>query len=328
MQKLVSRIGITGLSALAITLGISQFASINSSQALDRPRIAPPSQWRDLQQPNYLYPGDGAIYYSFVTKNGSKAHLLVINYKSGKWQLRPFVADATATVAETAQKFGAAASVNGGYFNLSDGVSTSYVTIDGKEAASPRTNEALVKNPKLANFLDTIFNRSEIRFLEDKKHQTAIDIAQHNAPIPEGMKLINALQAGPQLLPKLTEKEEAFIRTESDGKEADSISCLKPAARTAIGITDDGNALLLCVAGPGQEEGSPGLTLKALAELLSSLGCTKAINLDGGTSTSMYVRLRPTAEDQPTAPPQGNSVVNKTPATKVKSTLLVLPGKS
>lgn len=326
MQKLISRVGITGLSALAITLGISQFA-MNSSQALDRPRIAPPSQWRDLQQPNYLYPGDGAIYYTFTTKNGSKAHLLVINYKTGKWQLRPFVNDGTATVSETGEKFGAGAAVNGGYFNLSDGVSTSYVVIDGKEVANPRTNDALIKNPKLTNFLDTIFNRSEIRFLEDKKHQASIDIAPHNAQVQEGTRIVNALQAGPQLVPKLTDKDEAFVRTESDGKEVDSISCLKPAARTAFGITDDGNILLLCVAGPGQDEGSPGLTLKALADLMSSLGCIKAINLDGGASTGMYARLRPTAEDQPTTPPQGKTVLGKNPETKVKSALLVLPGK-
>ncbi len=325
-MQLFSKVGITVLSALAVTIGITQFAS-NSSHALDRPRIAPPSQWRDLQQPNYLYPGDGAIYYTFTTKNGSKAHLLVVNYKTGKWQLRPFVNDSTATVGETAEKFGAAAAVNGGYFNLSDGVSTSYVVIDGKEATNPKTNEALIKNPKLANFLETIFNRSEIRFLEDKKHQPYIDIALRNSPIPEGTKLISSLQAGPQLLPKLTEKEEAFVRTESDGKEADSISCLRPAARTAIGITDDGNALLLCIAGPGQEEGSPGLTLKALADLMASLGCTKAINLDGGTSTSMYVRLRPEAADQPTMPPRGKTVLTKLPETKVKSAILVMPGK-
>lgn len=327
MQKLVSRVGITTLSALALSLGLAQFASINSSQALDRPRIAPPSQWRDLQQPSYLYPGDGAIYYTFTTKNGSKAHLIVVNYMSGKWQLRPFVNDSTATVSETGEKYGAAAAVNGGFFNLSDGASTSYVTIDGKEVANPKTNDALIKNPKLANFLDTIFNRSEIRFLEDKKHQTTIDIAAHNAAVPEGMKLVNALQAGPQLLPKLTEKEEAFVRTEADGKEADSISCLKPAARTAIGITDDGNMLLLCIAGPAQEEGSPGLTLKALADLMSGLGCTKAINLDGGTSTSMYVRVRPTASDQPTMPPQGKLAIGKSPETKVKSAMLVMPVK-
>lgn len=321
----VSRIGITALSALAISLGLTQFAA-NTSHALDRPRIAPPSQWRDLQQPNYLYPGDGAIYYSFTTKNGSKAHLLVVNYKSGKWQFRPFVNDSTQTVSETAEKYGAAAAVNGGYFNLSDGVSTSYVVVDGKEVANPKMNDALIKNPKLSSFLDTIFNRSEIRMLEDKKHQTTIDIAMHNAPVAEGMKLVNSLQAGPQLLPKLTEREEAFVRTE-DGKEMDSISCLKPAARTAFGITDDGNALLLCVAGPGQEEGSPGLTLKALADQMASLGCTKAINLDGGTSTDMWVRLRPTAADQPTTPPQGKTAIGKNPETRVKSALLVMPGK-
>ncbi len=55
------------------------------------------------------------------------------------------------------------------------------------------------------------------------------------------------LGGGPQLLPKLTAKEEAFIRVGNDGKQVDSIGCNKTAARTAIGITVDDHFLILCL---------------------------------------------------------------------------------
>lgn len=43
------------------------------------------------------------------------------------------------------------------------------------------------------------------------------------------------------------------------------------------------------VAVDGREGSSVGLTLGELAGFMKSLGCTNAINLDGGGSTVMYV---------------------------------------
>ena len=57
--------------------------------------------------------------------------------------------------------------------------------------------------------------------------------------------------------------------------------------RTAIGYTKDNDLVLVAV--DGREGSSIGLTLKELATLMKDLGCTNAINLDGGGSTVMYV---------------------------------------
>lgn len=57
--------------------------------------------------------------------------------------------------------------------------------------------------------------------------------------------------------------------------------------RTAIGYTADNN--LIIVTADGREGSSIGMTLTELANLMKSLGCVNAINLDGGGSTVMYV---------------------------------------
>lgn len=56
--------------------------------------------------------------------------------------------------------------------------------------------------------------------------------------------------------------------------------------RTAAGITEDGKLILLVADGRGSN-GSAGYTLSELADKLISLGCTDALNLDGGGSTCM-----------------------------------------
>jgi len=131
------------------------------------------------------------------------------------------------------------------------------------------------------------------------------------------------LQAGPQLLPSVRDREEAFVRIEPDGKEVDSIGCRRQAARTAFGITDEGYAMMICVSPNHQDSESHGLTLVELSDLLKKLGCTQAINLDGGASTTMFVRLRTAAADSPLAVTPGPVVCGRTPETKVKSVLLL-----
>lgn len=57
--------------------------------------------------------------------------------------------------------------------------------------------------------------------------------------------------------------------------------------RSAIGYTKENNLIMVAV--DGREGSSVGLTLYELANLMYSLGCINAINLDGGGSTVMYV---------------------------------------
>ena len=57
--------------------------------------------------------------------------------------------------------------------------------------------------------------------------------------------------------------------------------------RTAIGYTKDN--VLIIVTVEGRKEGSSGVTLNELAKIMQDLDCYEAINLDGGSSTVMYM---------------------------------------
>ncbi|MBI2813358.1 MAG: phosphodiester glycosidase family protein [Opitutae bacterium] len=60
--------------------------------------------------------------------------------------------------------------------------------------------------------------------------------------------------------------------------------------RTAAGVTADGRTLILLAIDGRQPGHSLGVTLPELADLMIELGATEAVNLDGGGSTSFYLR--------------------------------------
>ncbi|CAN5255055.1 hypothetical protein BH10CYA1_BH10CYA1_51020 [soil metagenome] len=273
------------------------------------------TSWKDLSPSERMKKADGLQYFEFKTADGSNAFLLVVDLTKKTWQIKPVVNKPTATTTATTRRVQAIASVNGAFFNLTNGESTSYVTVSGQLLCDPHKNKALTENSKLKPFLESIYKRSELRILKDKSGKLELSIAPHFTPVPRDRTILHAIQAGPQLLPNITDKEEAFVRTEADGKVVDSIGVNKPAARTAIGITENGHyALLLCVASKRQDEFSAGLTLAELAGLMKKLGCVEALNLDGGTSTTMSAQLSDATI---------HMVCGREPETLVKSTLSV-----
>ncbi len=290
-------------------------ASCGAVQAVENKNLSNIPKWTDLKPSERMKPLNGLQYFEFKTANGSNAFLLVVDLSKKKFHIKPVVNKPTSTTSATTTRVHADASVNGAFFNLTNGESTSYITVSGEMICDPHKNKALTENPKLKPFLETIYKRSELRILNDKSGNIELSIAPHFAPVPKGRTILHSIQAGPRLLPELTANEEAFERTEEDGKVVDSIGVNKPAARTAIGVTENGKqVLLLCVASKRQDEFSSGLTLAELALLLKGLGCVEALNLDGGTSTTMSVKL----SDQSV-----HMVCGREPETWVKSTLSV-----
>ena len=61
-----------------------------------------------------------------------------------------------------------------------------------------------------------------------------------------------------------------------------------PHPRTAVGLSRDNRTMYFVVA-DGRREGIPGPTLPELARLLQELGACRAMNLDGGGSSAMWV---------------------------------------
>jgi exopolysaccharide biosynthesis protein len=100
--------------------------------------------------------------------------------------------------------------------------------------------------------------------------------------LPHGGKpwgIHQAIGAGPMLIingkPNVTAEQE--MKFFSDARNP----------RTAVCITKDRKVAFIVV--DGRYSLSDGILLKELAELMSSLGCQDALNLDGGGSTAMIV---------------------------------------
>lgn len=78
----------------------------------------------------------------------------------------------------------------------------------------------------------------------------------------------------------------------SDAQELIDINNASSRPRSAIGHTATGLVVLLAVEGDNPSQGYPGINLVNLANMLKALGCTAAINLDGGGSTGLIINNR------------------------------------
>lgn len=224
------------------------------------------------------------IRYEQRTLPQSIVHILSIPTDS-QFVVTPAISPKVATVQQFAQQYQAKAILNAGFFDPVNQKSTSYIVISGREVANPKDNERLVNNPNLKPYLSKIFNRAEFRRYQCGDTVT-YDIVLHNESPLAGCQLLDAVGGGPGLLPEITSEQEGFV-DKSNGRDA--IGTNQPSSRSAVGITDDGNIVLLMVAQkPNVRLAKSGMTLSELADFLKTLGVKKAMNLDGGSSSSLY----------------------------------------
>lgn len=119
-----------------------------------------------------------------------------------------------------------------------------------------------------------------------KKIKQGISVPEHRGP--EKWKMQTAVGGGPVLVQngeiRITNNEELKFA----GK---AISDRHP--RTAMGYTADNKLIILVIEGrnPGIAEGA---TLEQTARMLKDLGCTEALNLDGGGSSCMLINGKET----------------------------------
>ena len=97
-------------------------------------------------------------------------------------------------------------------------------------------------------------------------------------------KPYEAVGAGPRLVQD--GKDVAVENYWAECLDSGGTQGLIRANRTAVGIAENGNLVIIAADGRGSR-GSAGFTLSELAQKCISLGCTDALNLDGGGSTCM-----------------------------------------
>ncbi len=171
-------------------------------------------------------------------------------------------------VSKQAVNAAALAAVNGGFFNIKDGGSATYIKTGGLiiDADTAR------KWSRNSNMTGAV--------LIDKKGHVAIDPAMTNSFYNEHPELQDVLITGPLLI------------TRKGKMQLPSTSLVKNKhPRTAIGKI--GNHKIILVTLDGRTDQASGVTLNELADIMSLLRCKDAVNLDGGGSTTMWISGKP-----------------------------------
>ncbi len=167
-----------------------------------------------------------------------------------------------------AKRHNAVAAVNGSFFDMKYHNPICYLRIDGKELGenTPQVSDSVHR--KYYQYGSVALRKGRpIIFIPDSAR-----MAERSLPDR------NIMTAGPlliyhgRLMPM--RKDKTFVTDRHN--------------RTAIGVRKDGTVLLVTLDGRMKE--SEGMSLQDFSKLLRYLGCHDALNLDGGGSTTMYVR--------------------------------------
>lgn len=162
----------------------------------------------------------------------------------------------------------ALAAVNGGFFNTKKGGSVDFLKINEKiiDSASYTANKPIPEHSMAAIAIDN--NNFEIIKGGEKLYW--------EKSLSQGSVLVT----GPLLV---------FNDEEQELKNNPFNNNRHP--RTCACVTNDNDLLLITV--DGRNAMAQGMTLHELAYMSRMLGCKAAINLDGGGSTTMYIKGQP-----------------------------------
>lgn len=198
--------------------------------------------------------------------------------------------------------------INGGFFYMSGSkYYTSSLAVRNGNLLSPNINYAsqdwvTMYYPTRAAFVehrDGSFEACWTYYVSSSAHYTYPDpapnswtsapAAQPSSSFPDGAEIFEAKTAiggGPLLI------RDGVIRNTYEAELFDGPTGIAPDSdqpRTAIGATSDGRIVLFVCEGRQMTDGVAGLLTEDVANVLLDLGCTQAVNLDGGGSSCMLV---------------------------------------
>ncbi|MFN0291509.1 phosphodiester glycosidase family protein [Pedobacter helvus] len=195
-------------------------------------------------------------YISFVEiKNHKKAPGFFIGYDKKD----------LITTSAFAKKHHAFAAINGTFFDIKNGGSVDFIKV----------NDTIINQ-----------NRQEKNNKRALHHKAAVVINNYQLAIKKwdgtdqwenNLSDKNMMLSGPLLM----------LNNEKEVLDSVPFNKLRH-PRTAVGVKPNGNVLLLTV--DGRQGNSAGMSLFELAKIMQWLGCSSAINLDGGGSTTLWAK--------------------------------------
>jgi exopolysaccharide biosynthesis protein len=257
--------------------------------------------WKPIESLNINLPGGVRAYAGYNLALPLRAWYVYIDQKQPDIKTRVVVSDDKTdnreTVSSFAKDLGACVVVNGGFFrnDLTPSEHVGLLVSDGS-IITPATNSILSNSDRYhtaraaIGFKEngnvdiawvTTHDNKLYEWFEPPNHRLGQPAGPHNYQNAKEWKVRDAIGAGPALVVNgnihVTSDEEAFF--------AKSFNQAHP--RTAVGVTAQGALIVLVV--DGRQSDSRGVTLDELSTLMHDLGAVDAINLDGGSSSTLVV---------------------------------------
>ena len=310
----------------------SNSVSINSTiPSLNKSLIALPPGWKISGKYGLFFPPNIQVYEfdSIFQNNKVKATCVVFNSKDTTIEFKPVLASGLSKPSDffSNEKGTVYMCINGGYF----GGTSSYSLVKyNNQTQSPNVRAVT----RLFGGLNTTYYPTRAAFGILQNKQPDISWIYHpeynddtiycysspspnlinNPPVNQPTKsypigarpwnTISAIGGSPVLI------KDSIVNI-TDAQELISIDNNINRSRSAIGFTQNGIIILIAV--QGNNPIYSGINLSGLASILYNLGCTNAINLDGGSSTSLIIGGQMSIMD-------GGSSASETP---VKSAIII-----
>lgn len=210
--------------------------------------------------------GEGALFCS-------AQYLCVIEIPKDSPRRLAFVCDTVrTTVSELAERSGAVAAVNGSFFDMQNGNPVCFLRIDGVTVGENTPGREDSINRKYYQYAALTLSDGRPRFVVPDSSR----LWENQLPDSNVMTTGPRLLAGGKMVAQRDDR--SFVTARHN--------------RTAIGTRKDGTTLLVVADGRFQHQ-AEGLSLPELERVMLWLGCTEAVNLDGGGSSTMYVHGKP-----------------------------------
>jgi exopolysaccharide biosynthesis protein len=173
------------------------------------------------------------------------------------------------TTSYLAENRGALAAINGSFFDVDNGGSVTYFEVN--DSVISRTRESGLKWA----VPDSLANGAIIL---TKQHTLEIEAAKREQFYEESQREEFVLISGPLLISSSLAQHLPDMKFTQHRHP-----------RTCLGITEES---LIFMTVDGRTEQADGMSLYELQQYLLDLGCTYAINLDGGGSTTLWTDIQ------------------------------------
>lgn len=258
-------------SATTADISVTKFGMVSNTTSisvdLDQNKVATYNWTAHTVKPGIVYKTGTFTLFGSIKR---RIYILDVTLNSSNMLGIGFSPDNATTVARC-KSYGAVVGINAGYFTMQGTTEKNpYIRIDGVTVQSGNTNV----NPIFTNAALTIKdNVARVRKIIGSGRRLNVEAAK--IPLSDASDVI---VCGPILL---TSGEIADIDMSNSHNYSHT-------ARTALGVVTDGKRVIMVVVDTGGSV--TGVSTFQLAKIMQALGCSDAMNFDGGGSSTMFVQ--------------------------------------